>query len=323
MWLFIYAGLFFVGVCCSAFFSGSETGFYRATRVRLVLDAKDGDLTARLLLWFVNNPAMFVATTLVGNNVANYLTSLAVVLAAGRLMAGDSQMIELAASVATAPIIFIYGELLPKNLYFHAPNYLLRWGGPPFVACALLFAPASLVLWLLGRMLGVIVGESPERLRSKLVRRELRRILQEGQEAGVLAPAQRALAGNLFSISELPIIRFALPAEGLPAVQVGQSKETIFAIGKKFSAPALPVKNEAGQFIGYVRLIELRLAHGDELATEIIRTLIEIDESTTYATALMRIQTGRESLARVVSSTGEERGMLQARALVEPLFRST
>ena len=34
--------LLLAGVFLSAFFSGSETGFYRAIRLRLVLDAMDG-----------------------------------------------------------------------------------------------------------------------------------------------------------------------------------------------------------------------------------------------------------------------------------------
>ena len=41
--------LFLVGVFLSAFFSGSETGFYRATRVRLTMDAMSGDLTLSLI----------------------------------------------------------------------------------------------------------------------------------------------------------------------------------------------------------------------------------------------------------------------------------
>ena len=44
----ILAGMMFiVGVAFSAIFSGSETGFYRATRVRLTMDALSGDRAAR------------------------------------------------------------------------------------------------------------------------------------------------------------------------------------------------------------------------------------------------------------------------------------
>ena len=65
--------LFVVGMLLSAFFSGAETGFYRVTRVRLVLDAMGGDWIASRLLSLTNNPTLFVATTLIGNNLANYL----------------------------------------------------------------------------------------------------------------------------------------------------------------------------------------------------------------------------------------------------------
>ena len=62
------------GLILSALFSGSEIGFYRIPRVRLRLDALEGDFIARGLLWLTNYPTLFVATTLIGNNIANYIT---------------------------------------------------------------------------------------------------------------------------------------------------------------------------------------------------------------------------------------------------------
>ena len=69
------------GIALSAFFSGSETGYYRATRARLTMDAAGGHRTARELMWLANNPVMFVATVLVGNNLANFLVSDAIMRA--------------------------------------------------------------------------------------------------------------------------------------------------------------------------------------------------------------------------------------------------
>ena len=65
--------LFLAGMQLSAFFSGSETGFYRVSRLQLTLQKQQGDPVARRLIDFVHRPERFVATTLVGNNVANYL----------------------------------------------------------------------------------------------------------------------------------------------------------------------------------------------------------------------------------------------------------
>jgi len=74
--------LLLLGIFLSGFFSGSETGFYRASRVRIVIASLDGDRMSKALVKLINNPALFVATTLIGNNVANYVTSLAIVLLA-------------------------------------------------------------------------------------------------------------------------------------------------------------------------------------------------------------------------------------------------
>ena len=89
----------------SAFFSGSETGFYRASRVRLVMDGLEGSWLARALLGLLNNPTLFVATTLIGNNFANYLTSLAIVLAAQSLYS-NSVLVEMFAPILFSPIVF-------------------------------------------------------------------------------------------------------------------------------------------------------------------------------------------------------------------------
>ena len=52
--------LFLAAIFLSAFFSGMETGFYRATRVRLVLAGMSGDTVARRLLWMTNNPTLSI-----------------------------------------------------------------------------------------------------------------------------------------------------------------------------------------------------------------------------------------------------------------------
>ena len=105
--------LLLAGIFLSAFFSGSETGFYRVTRVRLLMDAKSGNLVARSLLWLVERPTIVVATVLIGNNIANYLVSLGLVLLGQQVLSGTG-VVETFLPVLATPFLFIYGELLPK-----------------------------------------------------------------------------------------------------------------------------------------------------------------------------------------------------------------
>ena len=49
------------------------------------------------------------------------------------------------------PIVFVFGELLPKYLFYHAPYRLITATRPFLLAATVLFAPVSLMLGLLGR----------------------------------------------------------------------------------------------------------------------------------------------------------------------------
>ncbi|MEM9644468.1 MAG: CNNM domain-containing protein, partial [Planctomycetota bacterium] len=95
--------LFLLGLALSAFFSGSETGLYRVSRTRLVLDGLDGSPLGGAMVWILNHPVIFIATTLVGNNLANYMTSFAIVMGVERLFVANAAA-ELLAPVMLTPV---------------------------------------------------------------------------------------------------------------------------------------------------------------------------------------------------------------------------
>ena len=312
--------ILFVGLLLSAFFSGTETGFYRVSRVRLLLDGLGGDVVARALLWLTNNPTLFVATTLIGNNVANYLVSLGIVLAT-EIVAGGSFTALLIAPVAFAPVVFVYGELLPKNLYFQAPNRLLRVGAPAFFFFAVLFAPLTAILWVFGRLLRRMLGASPEHVRLMLARKELARVLEEGHQAGLLRPAQRDLAQGLFSIANQPAVWFATPPARIVSIRKSATKSDMIRLARRQRLAAIPIESEERprRLLGYVRIVDLHLE--PEETSETVRPFLDVKESQTLIEALMKMQSRREVLARVVDEKGQTRGLLSARRLIESLFR--
>lgn len=312
--------LFVIGILLSALFSGAETGFYRVTRMRLLLDGLGGDTIARSLLWLTNNPALFVATSLVGNNLANYITSFAVVLGAQQILGGGSHFGEVLAPVALAPLIFVYGELFPKNLFFYAPNLLLRQFGMVFLLFAILFAPISALLWALGWVLQRIVGEAPLRVRLALARSELQGVLQEGHEAGILRPAQRNLAQNLFTVASRPVGEFSRPVARAAAVRLGDKKRDVYRLARRHRATAVPVTEaQSRTLVGYVRIVDLYLDHHDSIQE--VRPLTDVSERESHIAALIKLQTAGEELARVVDDRGETVGLLFADELTSPLFR--
>lgn len=309
-----------VGLFLSAFFSGSETGFYRATRLRLVLDAMRGDKIARGLLFLTNHPALFVATSLVGNNVANYLISAATVLCVEAMFLESSHAAEIVTTLALAPLVLVYGELLPKSLFLQAPNRLLRAGGGLFLFFVVLFFPLAGALWMLGRLVGRMVGRSHEPVRLVIAQRELRRILAEGHEAGILHPAQQMLAHGILAVSRKPVGQFITPLAQIPRARANMSKPALLRLAEQMRMAVLPVASAdaTGRLIGCVRVIDLRLSDSSDIGP--LRPLLEIRDDSTHLAALMRLESTGESLARVVDSRGETIGIVTLERLREPLF---
>jgi CBS domain containing-hemolysin-like protein len=316
IWTALALGLF--GLYLSALFSGSETGFYRATRLRLVLDAMAGDRVARGLLFLTNHPALFVATALVGNSVANYMISLATVIAMGQAFPQVPRAAEIIASIVLAPIVLVYGELLPKNLFLQAPNRLLRRCGGLFLFFVVLFFPLAGLLSLLGRWLARATRTSREPIRLVLAQRELRQILAEGHEAGILHSAQQSLAHGILAVARKPVRQFLAPPGQMVQVRADAGKQAVLRLAGRNHTAVVPVADASGRLTGYVRVVDLRLHEGDDLAP--VRPLPEVRDDATHLAALMHLESSGDSLARVVSVRGETVGIVTLERLREPLF---
>ena len=140
-----------VGLFLSALFSGLETGFYRATRVRLVLDALGGDLIARVLVWVTNRPAWFVATILIGNNVVNVAASAIATRLTIDILSGSSlgttanYAIGLVTGVMTF-LILVFGEVIPKSIATRNNVLIARMVIYPVFWCSILFFPSCSIV---------------------------------------------------------------------------------------------------------------------------------------------------------------------------------
>ncbi|QEG25036.1 CNNM domain-containing protein [Mariniblastus fucicola] len=317
--------LLLLGVFLSAFFSGTETGFYRVSRFRLVLSSLDGDRISRSLLWLINNPSLFVATTLIGNNVANYLTSLAMVLLTRSV--SSSGVLEMVAPVLMSPLLFVYGELLPKNLFFQAPNRLLKLAGPLLLIFSALFAPAVAILWALSRVLEKSLGQSPDRVRLTLARKELGQLFEEGQEVGILQPSQRLLSQNFASVASTPVSQVCTPIGRANVLKETATLADARKLAVRKQLPDLPVvESRSTKVIGYVRTIDVLLRDVDDDAASKesigdILPLTKIQGTELVAEALMQMQAGRQTLALVVNRSGKPIGLLSIDQLTDPLLQ--
>ena len=73
--LWILLLVVFVLICCSAFFSGSETALTAASRARLLSYEKNGDSRATVVQALIEKKDRLIGALLIGNNLVNILAS--------------------------------------------------------------------------------------------------------------------------------------------------------------------------------------------------------------------------------------------------------
>lgn len=316
IWIF---ALFAVGMFLSAFFSGSETGFYRATRFRLAIDGLRGDPISRGLLWLTNNPTIFVATTLIGNNLANYFTSRAIVQATHAWFGSGRLLGDLVVPMLVTPFVFIYGELLPKNVFYLAPNKFLRASGPLFIVCGVLFAPVSAVLWILARGIQRVVGESPEFIRLRLARNELQKVINEGHEIGILHDAQRALSSAVIEVGNEQVSQYCSAPLRMPCVSINSPRADVLRVARRHRKNLLLVTGDTpNELLGYVRMIDLHLTEDEWQSAK--RPLTKVQRSESHLSTLLQMQCEKEPLAQVVDEEGRSLGIVDSDELLTALL---
>lgn len=317
-WLTLSAAvaIFVAGVRLSAFFSGSETGFYRVSFLRLSIDAHAGDSVARRLMWFVQNPSIFVATTLVGNNIANYLTTVAIGLAIGTVTAEASAVLDVAATMLLAPVVFLFGELMPKNLYFRAPTELLRRGFKGFHFCYYLFLPVSLPLVWITRLFERLSHSSPHQLDLVLGRRRLSHVLDKGHEYGLLTAGQGNLVHSLLHESSHRAAEIMTPVARILGLEETATRSELAAFARDYGVTQIAIRRSGTEdgWFGYVRLIDLELTANE--TSELIREMPRIAHDATRLTALLALRENGHAMAAVCD--GEEvLGILSEHGLIE------
>ncbi len=316
-----------VTIFLSGAFSGLETGIYRLSRLRLRLGEEKGDLRYVLLSRTMRDSSALLLTLLVANNLANYLATSSVTYLF--LTVAPDRAAELLATSLTAPLLFIFGESLPKNLFLCRADVLTPYLGPFLYVVHKILTWSGvgpllrLVSWLLARMVGAPVA--PKRVMVSSQIHHVRTILRDTQEEGLLSHLQSEMLDRVVDIPSLRLSAVMIPMAKVQAVPVQADRATLLEELRKHSFTRLLVwRDQPSNIVGFLNVYDaLAGSDGFQSVQECLLPIRNLDAETLVTDAIEVLRREQVKMILVTRRRGSKdvpMGIVTMKDLVEELM---
>ncbi len=277
-------------VVLSAIFSGLETGVYRLSRLRLRLQVERGNLWYIMLAKAMRDGPGLLLSLLVANNLANYVaTSSITYLFLTFASAGTA---ELFATLLTAPLLFVFGESLPKNIFLYRADALTGYLGPLLLVTHRVLTWSGVVPLLkfvsqsLSRMVGSPV--SPQTTMTSGSSHQVKAILRDTREEGFLSRVQTEMIDRIADIPGLRLSTAMVPLGRTQTVEIRCDRTTLLNELRRHALTRLPVwQNTPADIIGFIDVYEV-LGSGEQFESleKFVKPIRSLDADTPVIDAI-------------------------------------
>ncbi|MEM6551548.1 MAG: CNNM domain-containing protein [Planctomycetota bacterium] len=299
--------LMMVGFFGSALYSGMETGAYRINRVRLHIRLQRGDKRVRSLDRLLKNPTLLLATLLIGNNLANYMgtASLSVILD-GRALP-EWQVVLLNTAIVT-PVLFVFGEVLPKDLFSRFSDALMPRLAWVLRTSEVVFTAVGLVPVVRGFGAAVLrLTGKKEAVRVTHPRRTFHTLVREGVGYGLISDEQSALADRVLQLAGKTVADEMTPWDEAVTVGLGDPLERVWEMMDRSGRSRLPVVDAEGEVVGVLNTLEVLFAGRGAGGTVggMMGQVVRLAGGMPLRSGLARMQAEHVGLAVVVGEDGD------------------
>jgi len=314
---------FILTLLLMGFFSGIEMAYYSANRLNIELRKKQGGWIANLLAKFVETPASFIGTTLVGYTIFLVFLALQISTVLNPVWAYlrvGSDLVHIIVEIAIATfIVLIFAEFIPRAIFRAKSNTLLTGLAPATDIFYQMFSPIADVFikfaeWLLKYVLDVKVDKQKEPLSSG----ELKNLFHQPNDDDRVGRSTQLLE-NAQEFPKVKIRQCLVPRKEVVGIDIQASIEDI---QKKFIDTKLSklivYENNIDHISGYVH--QLDLFRKPASIKSVLLPIPAVPESMSAADLIGKFSNERKSIAWVVDEFGGTAGIVTMEDVLEELF---
>ena len=304
--------ILFLCLCCSAFFSSSETAMMSLNRYRLKHRVEEGDAAAKRAEKLLKSPDRLLGTILLGNNFVNILaTSLGTIL--GLRLFGDYGV--LVATISLTIVVLIFAEIAPKTFAAIMPE---RIAMPASRVLLFLVAVLYPLVWVLNRLIALLFKpfgiDSQSSNKDLLTNEELKTIVMTAVPPS--ASGDQDMLINVLELEDATVDEVMVPRQEIVGIDLNDSWEDISAqIHQTRHSRLVVYRDHLDQVEGILHLCDIISLYRDErfnvqAITEIMRPCVFIPEHTLLRQQLLLFRQQKQRAGLVVDEYGDIQGMV-------------
>lgn len=215
-----------MGLCLllSGFFSSSEAALFSLSQLHLHKMREERFPFLSHVERLLDAPRRLLITIIVGNEAVNIVLS---ATAAALCISLFGERGEWLAIAAVAPVLFLFGEAVPK---IFGKTYSMRLSSmvaPPMMLVQKAVFPA---VWLLEGISGLVLGSFRKKEAAEsdaLMEVEFRSLVDAGHDEGIIDAGQRDLIHRVFDLADTPVADIMTPRVDMFCLPVSTSPEAL------------------------------------------------------------------------------------------------
>lgn len=303
-------------ICCSAFFSATETAYSSLNKIRLKNLANDGDKKAKKALDLAEDYDRLLTTILVGNNLVNIMaTALATVLFTNLYK-------EYGATISTlvmTPLVLIFGEVTPKSVAKETPEKFAMSVCGIMKFLVFILTPINFVFTLWKKLISSVFHLEND---DSMTQEELITIVEEAQKDGDLEEHESDLITAAIEFNDLEVNEILTPRVDVVALDIETTMDEMEEAFRTNSYSRFPIYEDTiDNVIGILHEKDFYYAYYNN-AKDVRALLKPIQYTSSHvkiSELLRQLQSSKTHMAVVLDEYGGTAGIITMEDILEEL----
>lgn len=306
-------------ILLSAFFSGTETAFSCANKIKLKSMITLGKRNAKAVYDFADEKYdKLVTAILIGNNIVNLTASALGTILFGMLIA-DANIATTVSTAVLTVLVLLFGEITPKYLASVYPEKF----------CFIFYPLIQFFYWILMPIRKIFDGFKYLLMKifklkkdETITDEELKSLVDEAEEDGTLKEDESELLRSALEFDDLKVEDILVPRVDVVAVSEDSTMEEVSAVFEKSGYSRLPVyKDSIDNVIGLIHQRDFFVGYvkGEKEIGHLVQDIVFTSEYTRISALLKQLQKQKIHMAAVSDEYGGLVGIVTLEDILEEL----